>query len=744
MIAGIMTAGVGGQPQDKSRSVTPITKDWKFVKADVNGAESPAFDDANWTDVAVPHTWPAGRRGLAVGSADGGNDKDTLPPRLAGPVSPSAHRGGRESGEAGKGGNYYRGPGWYRTKLALPESAKGKRVFIRFEAASLVADVYLNGVHLGQSAIGSAGGETSPRSGGHRGGFTAFCYELTPHIRLGGDNVLAVRVDNSSVDDVPPLSGDFNIFGGIYRPVWLIITNPVCITPVDYASPGIYMKQTKISKEEAVVDILAKVSNGLDKPAVVQSRVTIVGPYSVVVAKAEEQWQIAAGQTMSVNHQIRIANPRLWNGRKDPYLYETQVELLCDGNVVDVVGGPLGLRYFSVDSNNGFFLNGDSYPLHGVNRHQDRIGRGWAISYADQDEDANLIIEIGATCVRLAHYPHSDYFYSLCDKNGLVVWAELPLVNQVLDTPGFRENAKQQLTELIRQQYNHPSIMFWSLYNELGNSGKCDDPRPLLTELQSMAKQEDPTRLTTAASNDPSNKWPGVRAIADLVAWNTYPGWYRATPPQMGQDIDKYKRDANDRPVGISEYGAGASIQHHEQNMKKGPVTAGKRHPEEWQAIVHEENYAAMEARPYLWGTYVWAMFDFASAWRNEGDTPGINDKGLVTADRKTRKDAFYFYKAKWTKEPFVYITSRRDTERKDPNTPVKIYANCDSVELKVNGQSQGNKTNTNCIFKWLDIELKNGVNVIEAIATHSGKTYTDRCDWQLTEAQKQAGEPNI
>ncbi|MCJ7730438.1 MAG: beta galactosidase jelly roll domain-containing protein, partial [Sedimentisphaerales bacterium] len=496
VIAVMVTAGAGGNPQEQGpastrlseagRSVTPVTKGWKFIRADVNGAEAPKFDDSSWTDVAVPHTW---------------NDKDTL-----------------------KGGNYYRGPGWYRTELAIPESAKDKRVFIRFEAASLVADVYFNGVHLGQ----------------HRGGFTAFCYELTPHIRWDSQNVLAIRVDNSSVDDVPPLSGDFNIFGGIYRPVWLIITNPVCITPVDYASPGIYMKQTKISREEAIVDVLAKVSNGLDKPTAVQSRVTITGPNSTVVTKAEGQVQVAAGQTMSLNHQIRIENPRLWNGRKDPYLYEAQVELLCDGNVVDVMGGPLGLRYFSVDPNKGFFLNGDSYPLHGVDRHQDRPGKGWAISYADQDEDANLIFEIGATCVRLAHYPHSNYFYSLCDKAGFVVWAELPLVNQVLDTPGFRDNARQQLTELIRQQYNHPSIMFWSLYNELGSSGKCDDPRSLLTELNSLTKQEDPTRLTTAASNDPSNKWPGVRAIADLVAWNTYPGWYRAIPPQMGQDIDKY------------------------------------------------------------------------------------------------------------------------------------------------------------------------------------------------------------
>jgi beta-galactosidase len=679
-------AAANGKPQN----VTSITDGWKFVRADANGAEATGFDDSSWTAVSLPHTW---------------NDKDTL-----------------------RGGNYYRGPGWYRIKLDIPAAAKEKRVFVHFEAASIVADVYFNGVRLGQ----------------HRGAFTAFCYELTPHIRWDGVNVLAVHVDNSSFKDVAPLSGDFNIFGGIYRPVWLIIKNPVCITPLDYASSGIYLKQTKVSKEEAFVDVLAKVSNGLNERAAIQTRVLIVDANSTIVAKAEGQVQVEPGQIKSVNHRIRIENPRLWNGRKDPYMYEAKVELVCDGEVVDEIGGTLGalgLRYFSVDPNKGFFLNGEPYPLHGVNRHQDRPGKGWAISYADQDEDANLILEIGATCVRLAHYPHSNYFYSLCDKNGLVVWAELPLVNQVFDTPGFRENAKQQLTELIRQKYNHPSIMFWSLYNELGNSGKCDDPRVLLNELQSLAKQEDPTRLTTAASNDPSNKWPGVRAIADLIAWNTYPGWYYGNPPQMNQLIDKYKRDANDKPVGISEYGAGASIKHHEQNMKKVPRTDGPWHPEEWQAIVHEENYAAMEARPYLWGTYVWVMFDFASASRREGDANGINDKGLVTADRKTRKDAFYFYKAKWSSEPLVYITSRRHVERDDPNTTVKVYSNCSTVELKVNGQGMGSVSGKGCIFKWPEVRLKEGLNKIEAIASRDGKTCTDRCEWRLMEPSRQTSE---
>ncbi len=689
-----MTAAgcAGTQTSKHPQNVFPVTDGWRFIRADVNSAEAVAFDDSKWSQVTLPHTW---------------NDKDTV-----------------------KGGNYYRGPTWYRIKLAIPETAKGQRLFIHFEAASLVADVYLNGVHLGR----------------HRGGFTAFCYELTPYIQRGGSNVLAVRVDNSFFEDVPPLSGDFNIYGGVYRPVWLIIKNTVCITPLDYASPGIYIKQTKVTKEEAIVDVLAKVSNGLDKPAAVQSRVTILDANSTIIAKAQESANVEPGQTKSVNNRVNIKNPHLWNGRKDPYLYQVKVELLYGGKVIDEIGGTLGalgLRYYSVDANEGFFLNGESYPLHGVNRHQDRPGKGWAISYADQDEDANLITEIGATCVRLAHYPHSNYFISLCDKAGLVVWAEIPLVNQIYDTPAFAENAKQQLTELIRQKYNHPSIFFWSLYNELGNSGRCDEPRPLITQLNALAKQEDPTRLTTAASNEPSSKWPGLRAIADLITWNLYPGWYYGAPPQMNQLLDKYKKDANDKPIGMSEYGAGANIRQHEQNIKKGPAPGGNWHPEEWQAIVHEENYAAMEARPYLWATFAWVMFDFGSAWRNEGDANGVNDKGLVTADRKTRKDAFYFYKAKWTTEPFVYITSRRHADRTDPNTTVKVYSNCDSVELKVNGQSLGSKTETSRVFKWFDVRLKPGLNTIEAVATRDAKTYSDKCEWQLVEAIKQSGEPN-
>jgi len=671
-----------------ARVETPLTSGWKFIREDVNGASSADFNDSQWQAVSLPHTW---------------NVEDVVNSQ-----------------------NYYRGPGWYRTKLPIPESARGKRIFIRFEAASIVADVYFNGKHLGQ----------------HRGAFTAFCFELTDFVRWGQDNTLAVRVDNSKFDDIPPLSGDFNMFGGLYRSVRLIITNPVCITPLDYASDGVYLKQTQVTHKKATLDAVVKLVGATAENESLSVNISILDDKGTTVAKAEKPVALEPNKTCDVSIQLTVENPHLWTGRKNSYLYTTRVELMRAGNVVDDVTIPLGLRCFEMDPNKGFLLNGAPYRLHGVNRHQDRPGKGWAISEQDQDEDVNIIYELGANAVRCAHYPHSDYFYSLCDKAGLVVWAEIPLVNQVSDTPAFRENAKQQLIELICQRYNHPSIIFWSLYNELGNEGRSDDPRPMLTELQALAKQEDPIRFTVAASNSGSGKWPGLRNIPDLIAWNTYPGWYGGDPAQMTRDLDKFYKDANERCIGVSEYGAGASILHHQQNMKRGPSTTGRWHPEEWQAIVHELNYAAIEQRQFVWGSFVWVMFDFASASRREGDTVGVNDKGLVTADRKTKKDAFYFYKAKWSDEPVVYITSRRHVERKEPTTIVKVYSNCESVELAVNGQSLGGKNDTDHVFKWADVKLKPGINNIEVTASRNGAAFTDSCNWSYL--PQQPNDPNV
>ncbi len=658
-----------------------INSDWRFKKSDVPNANKIDFNDSQWQQLNLPHTW---------------NTQDVF----------------NDDG-------YYRGPGWYRNVLAIPKSAKGKRVFLRFEAASIVTDVYFNGTYLGQ----------------HRGAFGAFCYELTPHIQPDGKNVLAVKVNNTWVEDVPPLRGDFNMFGGIYRPVLLIITDPVCITPLDYASPGVYLTQTKVNEKQAEVEVLTKIYNTAGSSASVVVSTTILDCNSETVTQVQKKAEIKAEQTKDVQQQIKIKNPHLWNGRQDPYIYQAKVQILKDGKVLDEVTQPLGLRFFHVDTKQGFFLNGRAFKLKGLNRHQDRPGKGWATSQADQDDDLEFFLDIGANCVRLAHYPHSDYFYSICDKAGLVVWAELPLVDQVFDTPAFTKNAKQQLIELIRQHYNHPSIIFWSLYNELGNYRQCDNPVPLLTKLQALAKEEDPIRYTVAASNDTSNRFVGMRTVADLVAWNTYPGWYVGAPSHMGRHIDRYNRMDNFKGLCISEYGAGASVKHHQQDMKRGPKTTGNWHPEQWQAIVHENTYPDIEQRDFVWGSFVWLMFDFPSHWRNEGDTRHINDKGLVTYDRKVKKDAYFYYKAKWSDKPVLYITSRRHVERTQPLTEIKVYSNCDTVEIKVNGRSFDKKTTDDCIARWTDVKLKEGANTIEAIGVRNGKILTDQCQWSCTKS---------
>lgn len=402
-------------------------------------------------------------------------------------------------------------------------------------------------------------------------------------------------------------------------------------------------------------------------------------------------------------------------------------ELLDGKEVIDTLSQRIGLRYFSIDPEKGFFFNGQPYRLAGVNRHQDRPGKGWAISQADHEEDMALIKEIGANTIRLAHYPHSEQFYNLCDDNGMLVWAEIPFVGHGTDSPEFADNLKTQLTELIRQNYNHPSIFIWSLFNEIGfgNSGAVK-PDNIVAELNALAHAEDPSRPTVGATNkdDLPENW-----IPDYLAYNNYPGWYWAEPAAMGPSTDWKNKG---KGVAISEYGAGASIHDHDQHIKSAPKTDGHYHPEEWQATVHEGNYRELAKRPYVWATWVWNMFDFASSWRNEGDTRGTNDKGLVTYDRKTPKDAFYFYKAQWSEEPMAYITSRRHIIRENADTQVKVYSNCDTVELRVNGNPVGAVKPEGGIAKWDNVTLRPGKNKIEVIGTAGGKRVADSCEWTL------------
>jgi beta-galactosidase len=346
------------------------------------------------------------------------------------------------------------------------------------------------------------------------------------------------------------------------------------------------------------------------------------------------------------------------------------------------------------------------------------------------DEDIRLIAEMGCTVIRCAHYQHSDYFYSLCDRAGILVWAELPQVNEINASAQFAETSRNQLLDLIRQNINHPSIFVWSLFNELWPNKP--DPHRLLQDLKIVANGEDPTRPTIAATSN--NAMPQMNKIPDLLGWNIYPGWYSGwgTKDDFGKSLDSRRQDSRHGGFCVSEYGAGANTTQHEQNPKQ-PKTDGQWHPEEWQAEVHEAAWAAMKQRSFVWGTFVWNMFDFAVSTRHEGSLPGLNDKGLVTYDRNTKKDAFYFYQANWSEEPTLYITSRRFTERTNAVTDVKIYSNAGKVELLLNGIPQGKPSNgTNCVFVWENVTLKPGENQIAAKAERAGKKLSESCVWTL------------
>lgn len=601
--------------------------------------------------------------------------------------------------------NYYRGKGTYRYHFDLPKNAQKKRVFIRFEAVSQEADVFLNGQYLGN----------------HKGAFNAFCFEITPYLKKK-DNELIVKADNSLNPDIAPLSGDFTVFGGIYRPVSLLILPQTCITPLDYASSGIYIKQTDIQDAKATIDITTKIDGNISGKQKLQLRTSVFDPQGKLVTLENKEIK-ASENKATIAQRIVIDNPTLWNGKSAPNQYRFFCEILKGKKVIDTLSVYTGLRYFKVDPKKGFFLNGKSYQIRGVNRHQDRIGKGWAISEEDHREDMQLIKEIGANGIRLAHYPHSGYFYSLCDKEGLLVWAEIPFIGNGTESTAFEENLKQQLTELIRQNFNHPSIFCWSLFNELVKG----NPEKLVAELNELAHQEDPTRFTVAAANIEGR---AENKITDLMAFNTYPGWYWADPETMGPSID-WKKDEK-RGVCISEYGAGASVKHHQQGMKKAPKCEGEFHPEEWQAIVHEGNYKEIAKRDFVWGSFVWNMFDFASASRKEGDTYGMNDKGLVTYDRKTPKDAFYFYKANWSEDAVLHITSKRHVERTEPETDIKVYSNCSNITLYVNGTEYPGNTGDHNIFIWKNIRLKPGKNEIKVSGNFNKESITDQCEWFL------------
>jgi beta-galactosidase len=660
------------------REITRLDSSWRFHLGEVQEASLPDFDDHEWQTVNLPHCW------------------------------------GWE--EAQQGHTYYRGPGWYRRSLDIDGPKPGRRYYLRCEAAGSVADVYLNGTFLGQ----------------HRGAFGAFCFEITAALSSDGKNELALRVSNAPEPDLAPLSGDFCVFGGLYRSVSLIETGESSFALTDHASPGVAWYQTAISDSQAVLDITAEISSASARNEELNLVALIQDASGLCLASVEKP--ISAIPRAMVPERVRLVlgHPHLWNGREDPFLYRAVVELRRkDGTLRDLVEQPLGLRFYRVDPQKGFFLNGRAYHLHGVNRHQDRWNQGWALSRDDMREDLALIKEIGCTAVRCAHYQQSNEFYNLCDSSGILVWAELPQVDEIGTTAQFAETSRQQMLDLIRQNVNHPSIFVWSLFNELW-PGRSDPHRELL-DLNIVAHGEDPSRPTIAATA--TDQLPQMNKIPDWLGWNIYPGWYPGWGPKesFASLLDKGRTMSRSGGLCVSEYGAGANTEQHEESPQQ-PRTDGQWHPEEWQALVHEAAWKALRSRSFIWGSFVWVMFDFTSASRHEGGVAGRNDKGLVTGDRKTKKDAFFFYKANWSDAPTLYIASRRFTERTNPAATVKVYASTPEVELLVNGTSQGRRApGEEHIARWMEIRLRPGENRIEARGEWNGHPVSDACIWRLT-----------
>lgn len=606
--------------------------------------------------------------------------------------------------DGANGFDYYKGQCIYKKEFFVEKSNESNSLFLEFEGSNSVTDVYVNGRHLGQ----------------HRGGYSTFRFDVTKVLEFGEMNDLEVRVDNTVFEDVYPQMADFTFYGGIYRDVSLIVSNPIHFDLMDYGSQGIYVIQKNVTDEVAELEVKTRISNDSDEDKKVRIWIDIKDSEGEIAAYVAKEVLLAPKETKIESLEIQIESPRLWDGKKDAHMYTAICSLTSFNDTIDYVEIPFGTRYFHVDAEKGFSLNGKHLPLNGVSRHQDRKDMGWAITSKEQDEDMALIKEVGATSIRLAHYQHNQYFYDLCDREGMIVWAEIPFISIMSKTETEGINPKLQLKELIRQNFNHPSIIFWGVQNEIQIGGDRPEVRKVVKELNEIAKAEDPTRLTTMANVMFVDDEDEYNFITDTVGYNKYYGWYTGKTEDFGPWIDEFHRKNPEVKLGISEYGAEGIIQYHNNDPKV------KDYSEEYHALYHETVWKIFKERPFLWSTYVWNMFDFGANIRDEGGVRGRNNKGLVTYDRKIKKDAFYLYKAYWSEEKFVHITGKRYVDRPGKSMDIKVYSNCDKVSLALNGVQISFDERDEHIFIFKDIELKDGLNTVKAVAVEGESKYKD------------------
>lgn len=600
----------------------------------------------DWTSVDLPHTWNA------VDGHDGN-------------------------------GSFDRGTYWYAKTFATPKQAfGGNRVFVEILAAGQQATVYVNGTEVVY----------------HEGGYSTFRADVTDFCKEDGENLLVVACSNERKESVYPQSADFTFYGGLYRGVNIISVPDAHFDLEYYGGPGIQVTPTPCDCGGAMFDIVTY-TKGIDE------NFTVL--YSICDAEGKE---VAGGCRPADDTKIKLFVPdaKKWE-IDDPYLYTVTALLQRRNEAFDEVSARVGVRSFSCDPDKGFIINGKETPLRGVSRHQDMLYKGNALSKADHYHDAELIKELGANTIRLAHYQHNQYFYDACDEMGFVVWAEIPFISVMNKDPEAHQNCISQMKELIIQNYNHPSICFWGISNEILIGGISEQLVENHKELNELVKELDPTRLTTIAHVSMTPIESPLHHITDVISYNHYFGWYGGKMEENGPWMDNFHKVHPDLCLGLSEYGCEGIVTYH------GPNPACKDYSEEYQALYHEHMAKMLEERPWIWSSHVWNMFDFGCAARDEGGVAGRNNKGLVTMDRKTKKDSYYIYKAYWNKAPMVHICGRRYAQRAGETTEIRVYSNQPTVTLYLNGEKAEEKS-AEKVFVFT-VALAEGQNIVVAEA---------------------------
>lgn len=679
-IINLLLAGLFVTGSTVARDVTSFNTGWEFKKGPIpqEPIRAVASWNGKWEKIEIPHTWNAQDMQMRY------ND-------------------------------FYEGAGYYRKEYFCPENVKNKRIFLRFEGVGACAEVYVN----------------NQLAGSHKGGYSAFAIEIGTVLEPGKNNEIVVKADNKARPDVIPVNHAlFGVYGGIYRPIWLVVTEKSNITITDNASPGVYITQKNVSKRSADITVKVKVDNASLQPVPMTLENTIYTQEGKPVATDKQSFDLGTQGTQAYTSTFRLNHPHLWQGRQDPYLYKVVSRLIQNGSVIDEVVQPLGVRKYEMIAGKGFFLNGEKYPMYGVCRHQDWWELGSALKNEHHDFDLAQIMDVGATTVRFAHYQQSEYLYSRCDSLGLIIWAEIPFVNRV--TGQEAENAKNQLRELIRQNFNHPSIYVWGLHNEVYSPHEYTSQ--LTADLHDLAKTEDPDRYTVSVNGYGHMDHP-VNLNADIQGMNRYFGWYEKKIKDIDAWIEKLEKEYPHQRLILSEYGADANINHQTELLSESLKWWEQYYPETFQTKVHEYHWSVIAKHPYIVASYLWNSFDFATPMADRGGVTARNMKGLITFDRKTKKDSYYWYKANWSKEPVVYLTQRRNADRERKETSVTVYSNIGIPKVYLNGKELKGirKGYTEVHYVFDHVTLADGKNILKAVTIQNGKEYTDEIVWHYS-----------